>query len=151
MPQNDRQPARMNMQELPITGYLDCFSHRPGETFTAFVSLREPGPYHVRLVRVLSGDPNPDGPGLRFENLSQRFDRTFQGRNQPIRLGSYGIVRNGPALDSATACTWTVLVRPGLTQGEQVVFAQEGANSCVKLMITDSGATARLECGDKRV
>ena len=30
--------------ELPITGYLDRFSHRPGETFIAHVSLREPAP-----------------------------------------------------------------------------------------------------------
>ena len=55
--------------ELPITGYLDRFSHRPGETFTAYVSVRDGGPYRARLVRVLSGDPNPDGPGMRFEDL----------------------------------------------------------------------------------
>ena len=78
--------------ELPITGYLDRFSHRPGETFIAYVSVREGGPYRARLVRVLSGDPNPAGPGVRFEDLSHLFDRTFAGRRQPIRLGSYGIV-----------------------------------------------------------
>ena len=35
--------ASMTDNELPITGYLDRFSHRPGETFTAFVSVRDGG------------------------------------------------------------------------------------------------------------
>ena len=59
----------MASNELPITGYLDRFSHRPGESFTAFVSTRDGGAYRARLVRVLSGDPNPHGPGVRFEDL----------------------------------------------------------------------------------
>ena len=81
--------------ELPITGYLDRFSHRPGETFIAYVSVRDGGSYRARLVRVLSGDPNPDGPGVRFEDLSHRFDQSFTGRRQPIHLGSYGVVGTG--------------------------------------------------------
>jgi len=60
----------MDMQELPITGYLDRFSRRPGEAFIAHVSVRDGGSYRARLVRVLSGDPNPRGPGVRFEDLS---------------------------------------------------------------------------------
>ena len=104
----------MPEKELPITGYLDRFSHRPGETFTAHVSLRDGGSYRARLVRVLSGDPNPEGPGVRFEDLSHRFDQSFDGRRQAIHLGSYGIVREAPVRDAQAACTWTVLVRPGV-------------------------------------
>lgn len=55
----------MSTTEIPITGYLDRLSHRPGETFVAHVSLREPGPYRARLLRVVSADPNPQGPGMR--------------------------------------------------------------------------------------
>src|SRR6185503_13788338 len=99
--------------ELPITGYLDRFSHRPGETFRAFVSVRDGGTYRTRLVRVLSGDPNPNGPGVRFEDLSYRLDNVTPGRRQPIHLGSYGIVEKGPERDAGAACTWTVLVRAG--------------------------------------
>ena len=35
---------------LPITGYLDRFSHRPGESFTAHVGLAAPGP--ARALRA---------------------------------------------------------------------------------------------------
>jgi N,N-dimethylformamidase len=134
----------MHDAELPITGYLDRFSHRPGESFTAQVSLRDPGQYRARLVRVISGDPNPDGPGMRFEELSHRFDETFTGRRQPIRLGSYGIVEHGPTREATAAVTWTVLARPGVLRGEPAVLSEEGGDSVVTLCVTQDGAVARL-------
>ena len=104
----------MNQAVLPITGYLDRFSHRPGETFSAFVSVRDGGRYRARLVRVLSGDANPDGPGVRFEDLAHRFDQSFDGRRQAIQLGSYGVVGAAPVRDVQAACTWTVVKGPHL-------------------------------------
>ena len=130
----------MPEQELPIAGYLDRFSHRPGETFSAFVSVRNAGRYRARLVRVLSGDPNPNGPGVRFEDLSHRFDQSFEGRRQEIRIGSYGIVEAGPQRDARAPCTWTVLVRPGVADAGQTLLAEEG----VSLLIGANGATARV-------
>ena len=100
----------MSQAVLPITGYLDRFSVRPGEDVVARISLRTAGPYRARLVRVICGDPNPDGPGMQFEDLSARLDRTLQGRHQPIRLGSYGLVPKGPTRSPTAPCTWTVLV-----------------------------------------
>ena len=95
----------MNPAELPITGYLDRFSHRPGEEFLAHVGMRQAGPYRARLVRVISGDPNPAGPRLRLENLSTVFDRRLEGRHQDIHLGSFGIVERGPERDPRLPCT----------------------------------------------
>jgi N,N-dimethylformamidase len=137
----------MSDKELPITGYLDRFSHRPGESFTAFISVRDGGTYRARLVRVLSGDPNPSGPGVRFEDLSHRLDQSQSGRRQPIHLGSYGIVSAGPARDAKAACTWTVLVRPGLADAGQVVLAEEDKDAKVALLIGANGATARVNAG----
>ena len=137
--------------ELPITGYLDRFSHRPGETFTAFVSVRDGGAYRARLVRVLSGDPNPAGPGLRFENLAHRFDRSFAGRRQPIHHGSYGRVATGPVRDAQTACTWTVLVRPGVVDTEPALLADAAGDTGIVLLIGAKGAAARITCGGSTV
>src|SRR6516165_11891660 len=133
----------MHTKVLPITGYLDRFSHRPGETFTAYISVADSGSYRVRLVCVLSADPNPNGPGMRFEDLSDRFDRSFTGRHQPIGLGSYGIVDRSPLRDGGSACTWTVLVRPGLAEPGEVLFAEEAHDTAIALLIGASGATAR--------
>jgi N,N-dimethylformamidase len=133
--------------ELPITGYLDRFSHRPGETFTAYVSVRQGGSYRARLVRVLSGDPNPSGPGVRFEDLSHRFDQSFTGRRQPIHLGSYAVVGKAPVRDPNAACTWTVLVRPGLVDAGQALLAEEAGDTAIALLIGGNGATARITHG----
>lgn len=134
----------MTQAELPITGYLDRFSHRPGERFQAFVSVRDGQEYRARLVRVLSGDPNPNGPGVRFEDLSHCFDWSGSGRRQPIHLGSYGIVNVGPARDAMSACTWTVLARPGVANPGQVMLAEEGANGSTVLLMGADGATVRI-------
>ena len=80
--------AEAKPAELPITGYLDRFSARPGESLAAKISVPSGGRYRARLRRVISGDPNPAGPGLRFEDLPARFDAEFQGRHQPSRPGS---------------------------------------------------------------
>ncbi len=141
----------MSVNELPITGYLDRFSHRPGESFTAFVSVRDGGTYRARLVRVLSGDPNPNGPGIRFEDLSYRFDQSLAGRHQPIDLGSYGIVRSGPHHDVGAACTWTVLVRPTLADAGQVLLAEEGRDATLALLIGANGVTVRVGSVDATI
>ncbi|HLI13768.1 MAG TPA: N,N-dimethylformamidase beta subunit family domain-containing protein [Alphaproteobacteria bacterium] len=132
------------MSEIPITGYLDRFSHRPGETFVAHVSLSKPGPYRARLVRVLSADPNPAGPGLRFEDLSHAFDQRYKGRRQEVRLGSYGIVEKGPRRNPGDPCTWTLLAQPGVLEPSAAVLAEDSDDSTVVLSVGLSGVEASL-------
>ena len=141
----------MDIQELPITGYLDRFSRRPGETFISHVSVRDGGSYRARLVRALSGDPNPRGPGVRFEDLSHRFDQSFAGRRQGIRLGSYGIVDAAPVRDATAPCTWTELVRPGVADAGQVLLAEETKSAAITLLIGANGATARITFGSATI
>lgn len=116
--------------ELPITGYLDRFSRRPGERFEARISVRDGGQARARLVRVISGDPNPDGPGLRFEDLSHRFDVAFEGRRQPIGLGSHAVVPRPPKREVGPL-TWTALVwiatLPDADGGTVLSEAEDGA------------------------
>jgi N,N-dimethylformamidase len=134
----------MSYEELPVTGYLDRFSHRPGEVFTAFVSLPEGSSYRARLVRVISADPNPDGPGIRLEDFSGRFDRQIAGHRQPIALGSHGIVERGPLGGSGAPRTWSILVCPTLPHIEGAVFAEEAGACHMSLSVSGDGATARL-------
>jgi N,N-dimethylformamidase len=129
--------------ELPVTGYFDRFSARPGGVLQVHVSLRDGGTYRARLERVISGDPNPAGPGLRFEDLSHRFDRTLPGRRQEIHAGSYAHLpapQASPGPRSWATLTW--MGRPGATRA---VLSQESGGSRVLLSIGASGAEARLE------
>lgn len=132
------------MFEIPITGYLDRFSHRPGEKFVAHVSLREPGPFRTRLLRVISGDPNPRGPGMRFEDLSHLHDQSLEGRRQETRLGSYGVVESSPERNPSAACTWTLLVQPGVLDPSAAVLAEEAGQHRIILSIGPSGAEASI-------
>ncbi len=140
----------MNDAVLPITGYLDRFSHRPGERFEARVSLRDPGAARARLVRVISGDPNPEGPGLRFEDLSQRFDHPFEGRFQPIRRGSHAVIHRAPRRDARGPCTWTALLCLAAAPPEPAaVLSEEQPGLSVTLLLGAAGVEAEIACGGK--
>ena len=83
-PISARQPRRMADTELPITGYLDRFSHRPGE------SIHRPcQPTRWRIV------PRP--PGARAERRSQsRWSRhALRGSVASLR----SVVRRTPSAD----------------------------------------------------
>ena len=129
---------------LPITGYLDRFSHRPGETFTAHVGVRTPGPARARLVRVISGDPNPAGPGLRYEDLSSVFATDFQGTHQPIALGSYARIEPAPISAPTAPRTWTALIQPGVLHETRTVISESDATTTVTLRAGAIGAQAEL-------
>ncbi len=130
--------------ELPITGYLDRFSRRPGERFAVKASLRDGGTARARLVRVISGDPNPEGPGLRFEDLSHRFDITFEGKRQPIHAGSYAVVPRAPRRDRGP-CTWSALLWLAAQPGDgATVLAETQDGAAVSLSFGPDGLAARF-------
>ena len=129
---------------LPITGYLDRFSHRPGESFTAHVGLAAPGPARARLVQVLNGDANPAGPGVRLRDLSAVFDLGFDGLHQPVALGSYALISPAPARDSTAACTWTALVLTGLPDETRAVLHHAAGATKLSLRAGVVGTQAEL-------
>ena len=58
---------------IPLIGYADRMSVRPGETINFKVSSSGPDPYTASLVRLICSDPNPDGPGIKEETISAEF------------------------------------------------------------------------------
>ncbi|WP_426958703.1 N,N-dimethylformamidase beta subunit family domain-containing protein [Muricoccus radiodurans] len=136
----------------PVTGYLDRLSRRPGERITAHVSLREPGPCRARLVRVVSGDPNPAGPGLDLRPMPDVFDHGFDGMHQPARIGSWGLVRGGPRLWPEAAQVWAVLVHIARDAAPATVLATDGlviraGTDGAEAEITAGGVTAQMRIG----
>src|SRR5690348_13261322 len=134
----------MTEMELPVTGYLDRLSFRPGERMTAFLSAREAGAVRVRLLRVVSGDPNPAGPGMRLDDLSDRLDQTIQAQRQPITRGSHAVVEWAPPRDAGQACTWTALACSGVVDRSQTVMAEQDGESSVALSVEATGVSARF-------
>ena len=97
---------------IPLTGYTNRWSVAPGETIAFKVSSTAATPYQVRLVRVICGDPNPDGPGIKERDLSTVFAGSYASRVQPVSLGSYARVPDAPALHGLTSITMVATIWP---------------------------------------
>ncbi len=108
---------------LKITGYPDRYSARAGEQIDFKVSLEEGETFQARLVRVVHGDCNPDGPGLKFDHVPSNADGHHPGAPQRIDAGSYLVAPAVPALAAPFtfyAMVWPTLVR----RDDQTIIAQ---------------------------
>ena len=76
------------MQKIPIVGYADKFSLAPGDNINFMVSTTSAKPYHAKLIKVISGDPNPEGPGLIEKEIESELNGEYPPRQQATRLGS---------------------------------------------------------------
>ena len=126
---------------IPLIGYLDRFSSRPGGRIEVKVSSQLDGPYAADLVRVRHGDPNPAGPGMKLIELPSSFAGSYPSRVQPTHLGSWVDVP-AVALDLGDAFTLRVRVQPRvLDAAPRTVIARLGADGAGwALRMTETGA-----------
>ncbi len=99
---------------LPITAYADRYSVAPGETIAFKVSSAAAEDYEARLVRVISGDPNPAGPGMREQPVDAAFAGRYPSRVQPIHSGSYVRVAGAAPMDALRSFTVSAVIWPTL-------------------------------------
>jgi hypothetical protein len=98
---------------VPIVGYVNRFSAKPGGQVEVKVSSAFAEPYEARLVRIRAADPNPAGPGQKIIDLGKVFKQTLPSRVQAVALGSFARVAHSSHLSRGDAAvTWTALVRP---------------------------------------
>ncbi|WP_239451685.1 N,N-dimethylformamidase beta subunit family domain-containing protein [Elioraea rosea] len=131
----------------PVTGYLDRLSRRPGGRFTGHVSLSTPGPCRVRIVRVISADPNPEGPGMDLRPMPGLMDVTFEGAHHPAPLGSYVRIEAGPGFAADEARTWGALVWLRSDMPAATVLAAEGGGASFALRAGRDGAEVEIAIG----
>ncbi|HEY6981999.1 N,N-dimethylformamidase beta subunit family domain-containing protein [Reyranella sp.] len=136
----------------PLTGYADRISARVGEKIAFKVSSVGPEPYHVRLVRIVRGDPNPAGPPPRLEDLSHYFAERFPSREQRAWPGSYALIDRAATLKPFAALSLEALIWPTLPQdGPQTVISRRdpATGAGFSLLVTADGMA--LEVGDAKV
>jgi N,N-dimethylformamidase len=107
---------------LPITGYLDNVSGRPGDSFDVKVSAQGVDKYKADVVRIICADPNPEGPGLRYETQNFELAGIYPARSQCIDLGSYGEVPASPCF-TAPRMLIGLLIQPGILRNSSSVLA----------------------------
>jgi N,N-dimethylformamidase len=74
---------------LPVTGYADRWSVKPGETIRFHIATDNPRKFGARVSRVYCGDPNPGGPGYRETDMPCALDGVHAGHPRPITRGSW--------------------------------------------------------------
>ena len=82
----------MNNKTIPLIGYSDRFSGRPGEKINFKVSSENKSPFKASLFKCISADSNPKGLGI-IEKKEEKFFPTqaFASRKQNFYPGSYAI------------------------------------------------------------
>jgi N,N-dimethylformamidase len=132
---------------VPLIGYVDRFSGRPGEPVAVKVSSQFDTPYRADMVRIVHAGANPAGPGIKLEEVAAAFAGEYPSRSQPIHSGSVGIVTAARPIALPDPCTIVVRVQPWLLDGRpQTVLAVEDG---LTLFVAADGAV--LEAGGGRV
>jgi N,N-dimethylformamidase len=106
--------------------------------------------YDAEIVRIICGDDNPEGPGVKEQAVKATIDGHYRGRKQNIHAGSYILVPDAPALRQIESFTVQAFIWPTTpAKGKQAIIAKWSteSDSGFALVVDDQGATA-LQVGD---
>lgn len=149
---------------LPLAGYANRLSVRPGETIEFKVSSQSSAPFSARLVRVICADANPAGPGLCEEPMASSIEKTYPSRKQPVHAGSFARIEKTPDLSgqgqlSLVATIWPTTAGNGRRQGilsaydptVRVGFALAIAeDGSVEALLGTARVKTRVSCAQRR-
>ncbi|MGI9332495.1 MAG: N,N-dimethylformamidase beta subunit family domain-containing protein, partial [Gammaproteobacteria bacterium] len=132
----------MALSTTKILGYADRLSVAPGERIEFKLSCTQVEHYRLDFVRILCGDPDPRGPGLRLEQARSPVDGTYDGRFQPIDAGSYVRIDGEFGLDEGASFTLAAYVwptAPGLGRQTVMGWWSEPERRGFAVQIDDAG------------
>ena len=125
--------AQEGLDRMGIVGYADHMTAQPGDAIKFMVSSSAPR-YRVDIVRIIHGDTNPKGPGMKESVVETATNGEYAGTRQTLPLGSYVVVRDNPALrvsGSFTMTAWIAATRHdplapggGVPNGDQGILTK---------------------------
>jgi len=139
---------------IPIIGYADKMTVAPGDAIAFKISAVGDTPYAAKLVRLISGDANPDSPGVQMADLPSAFEGAYPSRFQRVSLGSFARAPVGEKLRDLKSFTLSATVWPTMPdKPAQGVAARLDAAAGIgfALSLGPDGATAQLGLGDGKV
>ncbi len=134
---------------MKITGYCDRLSAAPGETIKFMVNCELPI-YTVEVVRIICGDTNPQGPGVKEKVVKTSVNKTYKGRKQTIEAGSYVTIPHTPILENLDSFSFQTMIWPTTPQkGTQVIMSKwRDRDRCGVALILAEGGSVALILGD---
>ncbi len=128
---------------MKITGYSDKLSAAPGETVKFMVNCELPT-YTADIVRIICGDTNPAGPGVKEKVVRTAVSKTYKGRKQAIEAGT-------PLLDNLESFSVQAMIWPTTPEkGRQVIMAKfhDRQKAGFALVISERDGSLGLLLGD---
>ena len=110
------------LRRKTIIGYCDPLSVRPGQRLDFKVCCYVDGDYQADLVRLIGGDDSEGGIGLIEEVVDAPFARSYPGRYQAIKHGSWGQVDVGGAFAGMESVTLQAMNQPTLPGRQRQVI-----------------------------
>ena len=95
-----------------ILGYVDSLSVAPGDRLELKLSCTDVERYRLDFVRIVCGDPDPRGPGLRLEPAASPVDGEYEGRFQAIDVGSCVRIDDPPGPDDGASFSLAAFIWP---------------------------------------
>ncbi|GIN98141.1 large subunit of N,N-dimethylformamidase [Siminovitchia terrae] len=135
---------------MAINGYTDKMSVQPGQN-VKFMVNSENGKYRTEIVRLIHGDTNPEGPGLKVEKVNAKVNKDYDGKKQEIYMGSYIKFDDPPALQSLESFSLQAMIMsttPDLGQQALLSKWDPKENKGYGLFIDKEGCIS-LWIGDK--
>ena len=128
---------------MQLVGYSDRWSVGRGEPVRFYVSsvFEE---YSAQIVRLIHGDQNPRGPGLRTVPIPSTIDGVYRGRHQPIHTGSYIQIDNCEnefAARGLTIIVWLKATTPGTHDQGVVTLWDSQASLGIGLFVNSKTQT----------
>ncbi len=100
---------------LPLTGYAERLSVRPGQTLRFHVANATPATVSAQVVRVRSADPNPAIGGVTTEPVALAVQTLAQPAPQRVPIGSYGVIDTPGLLGLTSEGTVLIQIYPTLS------------------------------------
>ena len=128
------------MKNIPLLGYSDKLSARPGEIISFKISSTLKTKFTASLKRSISADPNPKGVGIIEEDASKYFKTTsYSSREQTFNPGSYAVTKQPLKISIKKDLALSVIVFPTLsTPKEQSIITFDN----IEIYINSIGASA---------
>lgn len=135
-----------------IVGYTDEISVAPGERIRFMVSCEEGiDRYQADIVRLISGDTQPGGPGYRHESVDTAVSGEYPGCTQETHAGSYALVAHASAFEDLIDLHLQMMIYPTLPNARRACliskFDESDDRGFALWTDADSGLLLELGCG----
>ncbi len=99
---------------LPLTGYAERLSARPGETLRFHVANATGAKVAASVVRVVCADANPAIGGVATEPVPLDVTTLAEPGPQTVPSGSYAVAGIDGLLRDVDDCTFSIRIHPTL-------------------------------------